>query len=562
MFRKAFSLHRQNRRPRRRWPASTVVPPSQALPRIETLEVRCTPSCTSGLIDRLLLVACDNSGNTVTMDHNSATSITTANGVNFADSSFDTITINNGSDRDVDNINAIPLRPLTINGAGLNTVNLGNAGNGMKGMLGTVNVKNPPSFTTLNVNDGGGQINSFNGNLSVSNGVGTISFSGSGQPGVVTYNTGDVGSLSVTAGGGDVFNVLSTTAGAPVTIDGGPGVDTVNLGNTTNGVQSLLGPVTVAHSNPNGHANLNVNDGADSAGRTVTMSVNGSLGTIVGLAPTTITYNIFNLPSYGITAGRAADVFNVLSTPSFEETACNSSGGADTINVGNTSNGMQSILGSLLVQNTPSFTTLNLNDAADTVGRTVTLNVAGSFGFVNGLAPEVEIQYALSDVNALNVTAGRAAATINVQSTAAGIPVTLNSGGGNDTVNVGNSTNGVQSIPGPLSVHNGPAFSTLNVDDSADTTARTVTMSVAGTTGTISGVAPTAITYATTDVSGVSLFTGHGADTVNVQSTAADTPVTVDSSGGNDSATWATPPTACKASWGTWTSRTATARVW
>src|SRR5260370_6112949 len=144
----------------------------------------------------------------------------------------------------------------------------------------------------------------------------------------------------------------------------------------------------------------------------------------------------------------------------------------------------------------------------------------------------VGTEFALGGVSVVKIWTGRAAATVNVLRH--GVPVRLDSGGGNDAVTVGNTTNGVQSILGPLAVHNGPAFSTLSVDDSAGTTARTITLSVTGSSGTISGLAPVPITYATGDVSSVSLVTGHGADTVNVPSTAAFIPLTLNSSGGND----------------------------
>jgi hypothetical protein len=407
----------------------------------------------------------------------------------FADSSFDTTQIHNGSGPDLDNIMSLPARPLTIRGGGFNTVNLGNGGSGLRDLLGTVNVTNPPSVTTLNLNDNpGGSGNGFTGTLSVSGGVGTISFSGAGHPANITYNTLDIRALRID-GLLDTFNVQSTAGGIPVTIQDAA---LVNLGNNSNGVQSLFGPVTVADPILAGaNTNLLVQDQADTGGRIVTMSVAGNSATIVGLAPTTITYNTgFNADTVFIGAGHASDAFDVLSTPAFTTTDFDSSGGADTINVGNATNGMQSILGPLYVQNIPSFTTLNLNDSADTATRTVTLRADATYGYVTGLGTPVQIQY--KDVSSLNLWTGRGSATVNVQST--GVPVRLDSGGGTDQVNVGNSTNGVQGILSPLAVHNFISFSTLSVDDSADTTRRTITMSGTGSTGTISGVAPARIT--------------------------------------------------------------------
>jgi hypothetical protein len=496
-------------------------------PWIEGLEVRCTPSCTIGLNGRQLLVTCDNFvfGNVVAVSHNVSTAVTTVNGQGFADAAFDTIQINNGSGADVDNVASLPAKPLTVKGGGPNTVNLGNSTHGLKDMLGTVNVFNPPNFSHLNLNDNpGGSGNGLTGTLSVSGGIGTISFTGAGHPANVTYTAADVNELSVD-GLNDAFNVPSSAGPGDVNLIH---AIQVNLGNPSNGVQSLLARVTVT--NPLAGSALNINDGADTGGRTVTQNANGQTVMLVGLAPTTITYAAFGTVNLTTTiiAGHAADVFNVQSTPSNAITHFNSSGGADTINIGTANNGMQSILGQYLVANTFSRSTLNLNDGADPVAQTVTLQDSGGFGSVNGLTGQLGVQYVDTALNALNITAGRAADTINVLSTAAGIPVTLDSGGGADVVIVGNSTNGVQTILGPLAVHNGHATSNLTLDDQADAnTGHTVTVSVSGLTGTVSGLAPAPITYATTDLNGLTLTLGKGADEINVRSTAPGVPVAV-----------------------------------
>src|SRR5262249_13157113 len=67
-------------------------------------------------------------------------------------------------------------------------------------------------------------------------------------------------------------------------------------------------------------------------------------------------------------------------------------------------------------------------------------------------------------------------------------------------------------------------------DDSADTTAQTVTLSTFTPSfdsdspwGSITGLAPAAINYEYADTSSVSITTGSGADTVNVQATGVNT---------------------------------------
>jgi hypothetical protein len=81
----------------------------------------------------------------------------------------------------------------------------------------------------------------------------------------------------------------------------------------------------------------------------------------------------------------------------------------------------------------------------------------------------------------------------------------INSGGGADTVSVGNGGS-VQGILGALYVENSPSFNSLNVDDSADLAARVVTLSTiapwfdAVPWGSITGLAPAAINFEWADV--------------------------------------------------------------
>ena len=133
----------------------------------------------------------------------------------------------------------------------------------------------------------------------------------------------------------------------------------------------------------------------------------------------------------------------------------------------------------------------------------------------------------------MNITTGSGGDTVNVLAT--GVPTSLSTSGGHDTVNVGNAGS-VQGILGALTIQNPPSFNTINVDDSADTTARTVTLStfVSGgaSWGSITGLAPAAINYKYADTSGVNITTGSGNDTVNVLATGV--PTNLSTGGGHD----------------------------
>jgi hypothetical protein len=341
-----------------------------------------------------------------------------------------------------------------------------------------------------------------------------------------------------TGAGNNTVNILDTSAHVAINVNGG-GSDVVNLGNAGS-VQGILGAVAVE--NPPDLTTLNINDSADQAARTVTLStftpfIDSPWGTITGLAPAAISYEYADTSSVHLTTGHGPNTVNVLATG--VPTYLNSGGGSGTVNAGN-GGSVQGILGALYVENTPSFNTLNVVDSTDPAARAVTLNTITPgfdpvpWGSITGLAPAA-ISYEYADTSSVHLITGHGADTVNVLAT--GTLTNINSGGGADTVNVGNGGS-VQGILGALYVENSPSFNSLNVDDSADLAARVVTLSNitpwfdAVPWGSITGLAPAAISYEYSDTTSVHLTTGHGADTVNVLATGVAT--YLNSNGGSD----------------------------
>src|SRR5262249_2386927 len=113
-------------------------------------------------------------------------------------------------------------------------------------------------------------------------------------------------------------------------------------------------------------------------------------------------------------------------------------------------------------------------------------------------------------------------------------------GSGLSTVNVGNAGS-TQGIDHTLSIEN-QTFTYITVDDTADTTARTVTFSTLGTNtsdsegntdswGRISGLSPGNIYYEYRDTPNVRIMGGSGGNTFAVQSTV--TPIILNPGSGN-----------------------------
>jgi hypothetical protein len=179
-------------------------------------------------------------------------------------------------------------------------------------------------------------------------------------------------------------------------------------------------------------------------------------------------------------------------------------------------------MGALTITDPPSYTAVNVDDSADNTSRVVgmgTVTVSGaSFGSITGLAPSA-IQYKYADTSAVTVQTNNA--TVNVRAT--GVPVNL-IGHSGDTVNVGNAGS-VQAINGDLTITNPPSFTTLNVDDSVDAAALTVTLDTVTIDGSnygrITGLAPAAILYNYSDTYTVTVQTGGAVSgaTVNVLAT-------------------------------------------
>jgi hypothetical protein len=234
--------------------------------------------------------------------------------------------------------------------------------------------------------------------------------------------------------------------------------------------------------------------------------------------------------------------------------------GSDNIYIGSGGD-LTGILGTIRVENTANTTpttTVNINDSSDgqNKSRTVTLDQT---------VPSTEVVYTTSfsglgtiDINArsvanLNITGFAFGDTFNVLSTIDGATTTLNTDGANDTVTVhhtsgaliinnpngqdtvtvGDPTNGVQGIYGAVTA-SGSGTTALIVDDSGDSNSQpSVQISATQITGLqISGATAT-INYGQANLSSLTVNTGSGGNTFSVLSTPA--PTTIQAGTGSDS---------------------------
>jgi hypothetical protein len=400
-----------------------------------------------------------------------------------------------------------------IGNGGSDTVNVGDQGSLWR-IAGTLNIDNPPSYTTVNVDD---STDPFNHTVTVSSFTPPFdtpwgSISGL-APAPINYELEDttspitmrvgsgVNTLTVTGGtsfqtlyvqtsGGDTLDVLALAAAVTLDITGTGGANTVILGNNGS-VQDIQGTVNL--DNPLDYTTLTVDDSADPSAHTAYLSTFtpggdfDSWGSITGLAPGTINYEYPDTSSVtldtGAVDGNVVDVFGT-------GTVTNLVGhGRLTLNVGK-SGSVQPILGTVNVEDPGSAATVTVDDSSDSTAHPAATPVVFSrfvngsdsqgnsdwWGSISSLAPAA-INYEFADTASLTVKGGTGNNTYDVEATGAndllpyfGVATQLNTGLGTDVVNVGNG-NTVDEIQGPLTV-NGQGPCTLNVNDQASTVAQ------------------------------------------------------------------------------------------
>jgi hypothetical protein len=180
------------------------------------------------------------------------------------------------------------------------------------------------------------------------------------------------------------------------------------------------------------------------------------------------------------------------------------------------------------IASTPVLVVFGSNfDDTVTVGTT---DIFGLFPFPSVSFNGTPTFYTANAIAGIHILAAGGNNAINIQQTFAGVPVSVE-GSATDTVDIGSSAPSLggtlANIAAPVNVSNTSGSTTLNVDDSGDTTGQTVTVSNNSISGTWS---PAAINYsdaALSTIKTVNLSGGSGGNTFNVQSTLAGATTTI-----------------------------------
>jgi hypothetical protein len=308
--------------------------------------------------------------------------------------------------------------PVQVNAANHDTINVGNAGS-VQGILAPVTITNPPNWNTINIDDSADpaaryvQLNTF-----TSGGESWGNISGL-APAAISYKYNDTFSVNLTTGtGADTVNVQATGVQTSIADHGH---DTVNVGNAGS-VQGILGNLFL--SDPTDLNTINIDDSAGPVAGIVTLSTPAGnsppWGEVSGLAPAFIMYAYDNTDSVHVAIGPGANQVDVGGTgvPTYI-----TDHGPATVNLSDLGS-VQGIQGALFLSGQPSVNTLNIDDAADTAPRTVTLNTFTptgdtAWGEVAGPAP-APIYSKYADTSSVHHTTNPAGDTINVSAT--GVP--------------------------------------------------------------------------------------------------------------------------------------------
>jgi Ca2+-binding RTX toxin-like protein len=259
--------------------------------------------------------------------------------------------------------------------------------------------------------------------------------------------------------------VLGTPAGTVTTLnDGGLNETTVSVANQGTGINALKGTLEL---DTNGQLALNIFDAGNPVSHTWNITSNEVTRT--GMAP----ISFFGVSQLLIEGGSAGDTFNVQSTLPNIVTAIESSGGNNVVKLSPTDQDANNLQGVVDVFGAATGTTsIVVNDQAHAVSRTwqvaqelFTPGPAGTalYSF-DPTTDTLDFFLACRGVANLTVNGGAAGNTYNVQGIGPGAAVTLNTGDGDDTVNVGDSEQTLDELAGTLTVNGQGGNNTLNIN--------------------------------------------------------------------------------------------------
>lgn len=282
-----------------------------------------------------------------------------------------------------------------------------------------------------------------------------------------SYKVGDVSSVVIyTSPLNNTINVLSTLAGLPVTINTGPGINTINVAAVAHNLAGIAGPLTI-NGAAEGTTTLILDDSADGAAQTYSLTRNS-------FADDSTTITFANLGGLVVKGGSGANVYNVTGVAPNTAVSLNVGAGAATVNIASTGNPQTSILGPLSITGTTGSTNLKVDDQLDpAAGATINVTTHLTAGTISGLVPGIISYDAGAHVSAVNLLTNHGGGN-SVNLLATGVPVSINLSRNSaaiaaNFVTVG-SGGSIQPIGAPVSLGDPGNADTIFIDAGDDLT--------------------------------------------------------------------------------------------
>ena len=332
----------------------------------------------------------------------------------------------------------------------------------------------------------------------------------------------------------DTVNVVATNAGVTTTINGGGSLDVINIGNAgAVGTPGLLTPIAgpVFVNGQAGGADLTV----DGSGAGVNADYNVTFNTVTRSVPAGfggVTYT--GLTSLLVTVGNGINNVTVPSTS--VPTTINTNGSADIVTIGNGS--LDAVVAAVtVIGGAGAPDSLIVNDSTDA---SINNYAITSTSITRAGAGLITYDGTTEDVT---LNTGTNIDFVSVLSTAVNTVYNINTGNGDDLVEIGALFNSVNNIDGQINLTTGIGTDTLIVNDDADAVGDNYTLTQVGTVSELSfgdGAAAVDIRFDATGAAGqvefFELRTGTGLDVININNTTATNTSTVTSNAGDD--TW------------------------
>ncbi len=257
------------------------------------------------------------------------------------------------------------------------------------------------------------------------------------------------------------YDIESTAAGTPVTLNLGPNSNEVDVSPINKSLKNLKAGLVIQPASA-GQTSVSLDDSSDAANAAYTITAS----TVRASGAAAVTY----AGATGLTlkGGSGADTFSVQGTAATTPVALNTGAGSNTVTVAGQTQSLDATAGSLTVNAGAGPAALVVDDQATTGARTWTLTqgnltATGAAG-TNGAGAHI----AFSKLASVTVNGGSGGNTFNVQGTDAGTAFALNTGAGNDTVNVGDTRNTFEEFLGTLTVKGQAGSDTLNLNDQGE----------------------------------------------------------------------------------------------